>query len=150
MEDCLMMIFTAMSGIGAVVAVIVAVIIYQRQKKIALFDRRTQILNDFERFVFSVLPNWEWDGSMTLVAKYSEKEIEALFDESIVKLQKDIINAAKSCNSLIGDIDYAKRKGVCHDKTEFELENEKIVIEKRISKLFTDYRASAYKKWLKI
>lgn len=94
MKDCLMMVFTAMSGIGAVAAVIVAFIIYQRQKNIALFERRTQILDDFERFVYSVLPNWEWDGSMTLVTKYSEIEIEALFDESIVKLQKDIIKAA--------------------------------------------------------
>lgn len=150
MKDCLMMVFTAMSGIGAVGAVIVAVIIYQRQKKIALFDRRTQILDDFEQFVYSVLPNWEWDGSMTLVTKYSEKEIEALFYESIVNLQKDIIKAAELCNVLIGDIDHAKRKGTCHDKTEFELEDEKNAIEKKISKNFTDKRASAYKKWLKV
>ena len=144
------MFFTAMSGIGAIAAVIVAVIIYQRQKRIALFDRRTQILNDFERFVYSVLPNWEWDGSIILVTKYSEGEIEALFDDSIVKLQKDIIKAAELCNVLIGDINYAKRKGTCHDKTEFELEDERIAIEKKISKDFTDRRAFAYKKWLKI
>lgn len=145
-----MMIFTAMSGIGAVAAVIVAIIIYQRQKKIALFDRRTQILNDFERFVYSVLPNWEWDGTMTLVTKYSEKEVEALFDESIVKLQKDIIKAAESCSILNGDIDHAKKKGTCHDKTEFELEDEKNAIEKKICEDFTDKRAFAYKKWLKV
>lgn len=144
------MIFTAMSGIGAMAAVIVAVIIYQRQKKIALFDRRTQILNDFERFVYSVLPNWDWDGTMTLVTKYSENEVEALFDESIAKLQKDIIKAAESCNVLIGDIDHAKRKGTSHNKTEFELKDEKIAIETKIREDFTDKRAFAYKKWLKV
>ena len=144
------MVFTAMSGIGAMAAVIVAVIIYQRQKKIALFDRRTQILNDFERFVYSVLPNWDWDGTMTLVTKYSENEVEALFDESIAKLQKDIIKAAESCNVLIGDIDHAKRKGTCHNKTEFELKDEKIAIETKIREDLTDKRAFAYKKWLKV
>ena len=135
---------------GAVAAVIVAVIIYQRQKRIALFDRRMQILNDFEQFVFSVLPNWEWDGSKSMVTKYSEKEIEALFDERIVKLQKDIITASNTCNKLIGDIDCAKRKGTCHDKTEFELEEEKITIEEKIGEEFKNERAFAYKKWLKL
>ena len=150
MKDCLMMVFTAMSGIGAVAAVIVAFIIYQRQKNIALFERRTQIMDDFERFVYSVLPNWEWDGSMTLVTKYSEIEIEALFDESIVKLQEDIIKAAESCSALIGDIDHAKRTGTCHAKADLELECEKLSIQENIRKDFTDKRAYAYKKWFKV
>lgn len=49
------MIFTAMSGVGAVTGVIAAICIFFRQKKIALFERRMKILNDFEQFVFVVL-----------------------------------------------------------------------------------------------
>lgn len=149
-NNCLMLIFTAMSGIGAFVAVIAAVCIYYRQKKIALFDRRMQILNDFERFAFDVLPNWEWQGQTELITKYSEQEVVALFNEEYGELQKDIIKTAGSCNMLIGDMDYAKRNGTCHNKTETELENEKINLEKQLQLRFSEKRGKAYEKWLKI
>ena len=150
MYDYFIMFFTAMSGIGAVAAVIAAICIYFRQKKIALFERRTQILNDFEDFIFNVLPNWEWNGSTKLVTKYSEQEIATLFDEEYVNLQKDILQVADICNRLIGDIDYAKRHGTCHDKMYFELEDEKISHEKELGIRFIKKRGEAYEKWLNI
>lgn len=150
MYDCFMMVFTAMSGIGAFAAVIVAIIIYNRQKKIALFERRSQILNDFEHFTYLILPNWDWDGSISVITKYSEKEIEALFDREIVNLQKDILKAAELCNILLGDIDYAQNHGTCHNKTESELEAEKLEIEKKIGEELTSKRSDAYRKWLNI
>ena len=109
-----------------------------------------QILNDFERFVFDVLPNWEWQGQTELITKYSEQEVVALFNEEYGELQKDIIKTAGSCNMLIGDMDYAKRNGICHNKTETELENEKINLEKQLQLRFSEKRGKAYEKWLKI
>ena len=90
MYNCFLMIFTAMSGVGAVTGVIAAICIFFRQKKIALFERRMKILNDFEQFVFVVLRDWDWDGSTTLVSKYSEQEVALLFNEEYSELQKDI------------------------------------------------------------
>lgn len=149
-NNCLMLIFTAMSGIGAFTAVIATVCVFYRQKKIALFDRRMQILNDFENFVFNVLPNWEWQGQTNLITKYSEKEVVALFNEEYGELQKDIIKTADSCNMLIGDIEHARSHGVCHNKTDFELEEEKTNLEKELQTRFSEKRGKAYEKWLKI
>ena len=91
MDNCFLMIFTAMSGVGAVVGVVAAICIFYRQKKIALFERRMKILNDFEQFVFVVLRDWNWNGSTTLVSKYSEQEVALLFNEEYSELQKDIL-----------------------------------------------------------
>ncbi len=150
MYNCFIMLFTAMSGIGAVAAVVAAICIYSRQKKIALFERRTQILNDFEHFVFDIFPKWSWDGSTELITKYSEQEIATLFNEDYVNLQKDILQVAYTCNLLIGDIDHAKTHGSCHNKTESELEKEKITREKELGMQLRKKRAEAYKKWLNI
>ena len=149
-NNCLMLIFTAMSGIGAFVAVIAAVCIYYRQKKIALFDRRMQILNDFERFVFDVLPNWKWQGQNDLITKYSDQEVVALFNEEYRVLRQEIIDMASRCNTLIGDINYAKEHGTCRNKTETELEDEKIALEKELQSNFSIKRGEATRKWLKI
>ena len=149
-NNCLMLIFTAMSGIGAIAAVIATVCIYYRQKKIALFDRRMQILNDFERFVFNVLPSWEWKGQTDLITKYSEQEVVALFNEEYSALQQNIIQTAESCNLLIGDMEHAKSHGTCHNKTDYEIEDEIINLEKELQARFIQKRGEAYKKWLKI
>lgn len=69
-------------------------------------------MNDFENFIFDILPNWDWDGSAKLVEKYSAKEIAALFNEEYVNLQKDILQTANTCNTLIGNIEHAKNMGV--------------------------------------
>lgn len=148
MDNFLMMTFTAMSGIGAVAAVFAAVRIYFRQKKIALFERRMQILNDFEAFVFNILPTWTWDGSVKLVAKYSEQEVTALFNKEFAELQKDILQTAEICNTLRGDIEHAKRRGTCHNKTESELEAEKIAYEDELGNRFKEKRGIACKEWL--
>lgn len=139
-----------MSGIGAVLAIVTAIFIYRRQKKIAFFERRTKILNDFEIFIFDILPNWDWDGSTQLVKKYSEKEIATLFNEEYVNLQKDILQVACTCNELNGDIEHAKNHGSCHNKTEFELEEEKIAHQNELGKRFRVKYGEAYKKWLTI
>lgn len=150
MYDIIMLAFSAMSGICALIAVIVAIVIYKRQKRIALFERRAQILNDFENFVFLVLPDWDWNGNISKVKKYSEREIESLFDSGMVDLQNEILKSAESCNKIIGDIHYAKRHGTCNGKTESELEKEKEMIEEKIGELFTTKRAKANDKWLKL
>lgn len=150
MDECFLMIFTAMSGVGAVVGVVAAICIFYRQKKIALFERRMKILNDFEQFVFVVLRDWNWNGSTTLVSKYSEQEVALLFNEEYSELQKDILEVAKKCNDFNGDIDHAKRHGTCNDKTEDELEKEKNNYEEALGRRFTQKRGEAYKKWLKI
>lgn len=150
MYNCFLMIFTAMSGVGAVTGVIAAICIFFRQKKIALFERRMKILNDFEQFVFVVLRDWNWNGSTTLVSKYSEQEVSLLFNEEYSELQKDILEVAKKCNDLNGDIDHAKRHGTCNNKTEDELQKEKNNYEEALGGRFTQKRGEAYKKWLKI
>lgn len=150
MDQCFLMIFTAMSGVGAVVGVVAAICIFYRQKKIALFERRMKILNDFEQFVFVVLRDWNWNGSTTLVSKYSEQEVALLFNEEYSELQKDILEVAKKCNDFNGDIDHANRHGTCNNKTEDELEKEKNNYEEALGRRFTQKRGEAYKKWLKI
>lgn len=150
MYNGFMMIFTAMSGIGTVIAVFTAIYIYRRQKKIAFFERWTKILNDFENFIFDILPNWDWDGSAKLVEKYSAKEIAALFNEEYVNLQKDILQTANTCNTLIGNIEHAKKHGSCHNKTETELEEEKITCQNELGERFRKKYGEAYKKWLTI
>ena len=148
--DYLMMIFTAMSGIGACVAVIVAVVIYKRQKTIALFDRRTQILNDFEHYIFDELRNWDWDGNTRAISKYTRSEVVALFDESYGQLQDDILKTANECSILFGDIKHAERHGECHGKTADEIEDEKIRKENALGERFKEKRDKANHKWLKI
>ena len=150
MNNCFMMIFTAMSGIGAIAAVFVSIIIFCRQKRIALFDRRTKILNDFEQFVFVTLPDWDWDGNVKLVSQYARDEVVELFDESFGCLQDRITETAKKCNSLIGDIKHAQRKGECHGKADYEIEQAKVDIENSLQDYFKEKRSEAYKKWLRI
>lgn len=105
-------------------------------KKDCFFERRAKILNDFENFIFDILPNWDWDGSAKLVEKYSEKEIAALFNNEYVNLQKDILQVANNCNTLMGDIEHAKEHGSCHSKTETELEEEKITCQNELGERF--------------
>ena len=109
-----------------------------------------KILNDFEQFVFVVLRDWDWDGSTTLVSKYSEQEVSLLFNEEYSELQKDILKVANKCNGLNGDIDYAKLHVTCHNKTEDELEKEKNNCEEDLGRRFTKKRGEAYKRWLKV
>lgn len=146
MSDCFLMIFTAMSGIGAVAAVVATICVYFRQKRIALFERRIQILNDFENFVFNILPDWNWEGTTKLVEKYSEQEIAVLFNKEYVELQKDILRTAQTCNILIGDINYAQNHGTCHNKTENELAEEKRICENELGNRFKNKRGEAYGK----
>ncbi len=150
MYDCFIMIFTALSGLGAVGAIITAIRIYHRQERIALFDRRAKTLDDFEKFVFEILPCWGWQGEMKHITKYSEQEVVALFNEEYGKLRNNIIQTAEKCNILIGDIEYAQNHGTCHNKTEVELENEKKALEKGLQSQFSLKRGEAYQKWLKI
>ena len=150
MYNCLLMIFTAMSGIGACVAVIVAIVIYRRQKKIALFDRRVQILNDFEHFLFDIMPNWELNGKDDLVSRYTENEITALFDESYATLQATIIKGADEYDTLLNGIEGAKSNGSWNGKSESDLEDEKDKKLKRLQSQFKQKRNAAYDKWLKI
>lgn len=150
MYNYFMMLFSAMSGIGAAIAVPVTMTIYRRQKRIALFDRRMKILNDFERFVTETLPNWGWDGNQCSIVKYSRDEVVALFDESFGVLQDVIIKTADECNMLIGDYNHAQRKGTCRGKTEFQIEQEKMEKEANLRIFFKEKRAEACRKWLRI
>lgn len=148
--NCWMLVFTAMSGIGACAAVYASYRIYKRQEKIALFDRRMRILNDFETFIFSVLPDWEWKGDCSLVEKYARHEVVSLFDETYGQLQDKTLKVAMECNTLLGDIDHAKRRGECHGKADYQLEEEKIAKEKDLGESFKEMRGKAYERWLKI
>lgn len=145
-----MMLFSAMSGIGAAIAVPVTMTIYRRQKRIALFDRRMKILNDFERYVTKILPNDGWDGNQCLIVNYSRDEVVALFDESFGALQDLIIKTADECNMLIGDYQHALRKGTCREKTELQIEQEKMEKEASLRIFFKEKRAEACRKWLRI
>lgn len=120
--DIAILIFTTMSGIGAIGAVIVGLYIFFRQKKISLFQRRRQILDDYECFLFDELPNWEWDGKCNRIIRYSDEEIKTLFDESFLSLKLNILSTAEKCNQLLGDIQYAKNHGSCNGKTDYDIE----------------------------
>lgn len=148
--DCLMLIFTAMSGIGATVAVAVTFIIYKRQKRIALFDRRMKILNDFEYFVMEVIPDPKSDISSRFITRYTRNEVVTLFDENFGILQDEIIKAFDECNMLEGDYQHAIRKGDCHGKGPSEIANDQKNKEDAIIELYKAKRDEAYKKWLKI
>lgn len=150
MYDGWLMLFTAMSGIGACAAVVVTYIIYRRQKKIALFDRRAHILNDFEHFLFDILPDWEWNGKDDLVSRYTENEITALFDKSYAELQADIIKGADDYDTLLNGIEAARSHGSWKGKSEIELEKERDAKLKELQTNFQKKRNAAYKTWLKI
>ena len=109
-----------------------------------------KILDDFEKFVFEVMPCWNWQGEADYITKYSEQEVAALFNDEYGKLQNNIIQTAEKCNILNGDIEYAQNHGACHSKTEVELENEKMALEKELQSQFSLKRGEAYQNWLKL
>lgn len=122
MIELVSLVFTIMSGVGSVLAVIVAILIYKRQRKLTLFTRRRQILDDYEHFLLDVLPHWEWDGSCDWIKRFSDEELVALFDEDVLTIKVAIIEACDQCDKLLGDIKYAQTHGHCNGKSDVEIE----------------------------
>ena len=142
--------FTALSGIGAVAAAILAWVIYRRQEKIALFNRRMQIMDDYERFVLDKLPDWDWRSDVSPITRYSDVEMAALFNQEFVDLRSYILESAQKCSNLHGDLEHATRKGDCKGRSEEDIEKEISKLISEVSEKYKKARAVAIQKWLTI
>ena len=145
-----MLVFTAMSGLGAVAATIAAIIIYRRQKRIALFEKRTEIWDTHEKFIRDYLSSWEWDGETIMISRFSPEQIEALFSKKLADLHVQLINVCEKRNELYGDRDYAMKHGDCHGRTAEEIETDLLEQWRKMVSILEDNSKVAYKKWLRL
>ena len=148
--DLATLIASIVAAVGSVLAVIVAIIIANSQTRISLLGTRIQVLDDMDRFVNEVLPNWEWSGSLAPINRYSEKQIEVLFDSEMSSLFARILSDAEKCNMLRGDKTHAVRRGECHGKDASEIEQERINLENELKKAVKEQKNRAYAKWIRI
>ena len=136
--------------IVSAIAIIVAVAIAKSQKRISLLEMRLRILDDMDTFVNKVLPRWCWDGNMYPYNQHTEEQVRIVFDNELGDFFSEIDSVAFTCNMLRGDEKHATEKGQCHGKQDYEIEEERIEIEKNLSNRFKKQKERAYKKWIKI
>lgn len=145
------LVVSVISCIATVGAFIAAIKIYFFQKKIALFDKRISVINDFNEIVFEELPNWSWNGSINLIEKHSDLEIQYLFDETIVEWKYIILEGIREHNKLLGDYKHALDKGNCHGRMHEEIEKEMINSEEKLKGKCQEKNIYIHEqKWLKL
>ena len=146
--------FSFLAAVGAFaavgVAIVVAVVSLKKQTRLSLMLIRIEILADMSRFVNDILPLWNWNGDVFLDRKYSERQIEVLFDKKLADCYAKILKSAETCYQLRGDEDYARNHGTYHDKDENQIEEERMEIQKSLSKEFAAQNDRAYCKWIKV
>jgi hypothetical protein len=110
---------------GKKIAIFISINTAKRQNKIALFEKRQRIYDDLDDYVNRQLISWEFDLSkIELFYRYSPAHIEALFDSKIKDFRIYLEKVSYQINMLWGDYEYAKNKGNCNGKDEFEIEDE--------------------------
>lgn len=115
--ETISMIATIVSAAASVAAVIIAYMIFRRQRNISLFQRRMEILRVFETFIIDVLPNTNWDGNIDDLESISSDELTTLFDDHFVSLQAEVFKAANEIYNLNGQI----RNELSSDNPNYEL-----------------------------
>lgn len=137
-------------AIGAVVAIVVAILIAKSQKRIALLETRLRILKNIEDFVEAYFPAWDTYISKSPIKNYSYDQVSIMFDEELGEFFNRIISDFKKKNELIGDEAFAERHGECHGKDSQQIVNEIYAIDEKLSADFKVQKERAYKKWIKV
>lgn len=149
-QETVSFVTSIIAAIASVIAIIVAIGIAKTQKNISLLENRIRILNAIEDFVNNRISNWEWNGSLDPIDNYSKETVRIFFDEEFSEFFEGIKSKAKQVNILIGNIEFAKTHGTCHDKLPEEIETEIHDIVEKISADMKKQRDRAYRKWIKI
>lgn len=105
------------SAIASVCAVLIACLIFRRQRNISLFERRMQIIKDYDRFIFDILTDEEWDGSYHPIDNHKTAELISLFGSKFAGFQMIVMNSADYIGDCNKSIQIARLKGKHNDKT---------------------------------
>lgn len=122
------------SAIASVCAVLIAFLIFRRQRNISLFERRMQIIKDYDRYIFDILPDEEWDGSYRPIDSHKTSELISLFGPDFAGFQMIVMNSADYIVECNKSIQIARLKGQCNDKT---IEEWEVLRRERLTNLRT-------------
>ena len=122
--DYAILVFSIVSGIGACVSCFIALFIYRRQRRIALFDSRVKVLSEIECFIHDQLINGDWNGDYSLFRRHSTEEVNSLFDESFKEVYARILEKLKHIHALCSDEAIALRHGDIHGREPEEIQKE--------------------------
>ena len=105
------------SAIASVCAVFIAYLIFRRQRNISLFERRMQIIKDYDIFIYDILPDEEWDGSYRPIDTYKTAELISLLGPKFAGFQMIVMNSADFVGECNKSIQIVKLEGKYNDKT---------------------------------
>lgn len=149
-EISMELIFSIVAVIIAFISLVTALYVGKKQIWAALLEKRIEVIDAYEQFIFSELGSWEWNGSMQTVSRYSLVQLMSLFSESDVK---ELYNRTKrdslTINKLHGDIDYAKRHDTCRGRDIDQIEEEISDQVEKLQNYFIDQKDVLYKKWIR-
>lgn len=120
------MITAIVSAVASVAAVIIAYLIFRRQRNISLFERRMQIIKDYDKYIYDILPDKEWDGTYRPIDSYKTAELVSLLGPTFASFQMIVMNSADSIKECNDSIVFAKDHGSYNGKTVDDWEQERI------------------------
>lgn len=149
-EISMELIFSIAAVIIAFISLVTALYVGKKQIWAALLEKRIEVIDAYEQFVFRELESWEWNGSMQTVSRYSLVQLISLFSESDIKELYDRTKRDSSIiNKLHGDIEYAKRHDTCQGRDIEQIEDEISDQIEQLQNYFINQKDVLYKKWIK-
>lgn len=109
--------------IGAVLAIFSAIWVANRQNKIALIEKRLNVISKIENYI-SQMDSWEFTSNWLLKLMLTEAEIRVLFNQEFLDFYLELARASESIDVLRGDYKYAQEHGECHGRDEEKIEME--------------------------
>ena len=149
-EISMELIFSIAAVIIAFISLVTALYVGKKQIWAALLEKRIEVIDAYEQFVFRELESWEWNGSMQTVSRYSLVQLISLFSESDIKELYDRTKRDSSIiNKLHGDIEYAKRHDTCQGRDIEQIEDEISDQIEQLQNYFINQKDVLYKKLIK-
>lgn len=106
------------------VAIGISISTEKKQNRIALFNKRLTIINDFDEYANNALSDWNFTKSNipNPCEKYSKTELSALLGKRFSSYADNLQKTIGDLYSLWGDYEHATTHGVCHELTCEEIE----------------------------
>ena len=102
--DTISMIAAIVSALAGVAAVIIAIMIFRRQRNITLFEQRMGILKDYDHFLYDILTDWEWDGTYDPINRHPTYKLVSMFGPEFGAVHLEVLKTAdyvEECNKRI-------------------------------------------------